>query len=155
MLGLSGVLGTVEEGRLGNLLITTGDVFADSTAIRFVVVEGALTTIDPDAKKAGDPDAVVTAVGTWDLTVSTPGGDQTGTFTLSGSGSDLDGTTTFADETIPMRSVTLSGNSLSFVFTAPDLGDVTVTGIIDGDEMEGTASLVMGSFPLTATRRPE
>ena len=155
VLGLGDALGTVEPGRLGNLLVTTGDVFSDSTDIRYVVIEGMLTTLDTDDAPAGDPNAEVTAAGTWDLTVNTPGGDQTGSFTLTGSGSDLEGSTTIDGETMPMSSVTLEGNSLTFVFTAPDVGDVTVTGIITGDELEGTASLAMGSFPLTATRRPE
>ena len=154
LLGLADVLGTVEAGRLGNLIVSTGDVFADSTETRYVIVEGVAHEIK-GAAPAGDPNAVVTAVGTWDLTVATPGGDQTGTFTLSGAGTDLDGSTTIGGETLPMSSVTLVGNSLTFVFTAPDFGDVTMTGIIAGDEIEGTASLVMGSFPLTATRRPD
>ena len=155
VLGLSDALGTVERGRLGNLLVTTGDVFSDSTAIRHVVIEGQLTTLDADGAPAGDPDAEVTAVGTWDLTVSTPGGDQTGAFTLTGSGSDLSGSVTIDGEEMPMTSVTLAGNSLTFVFTAPEVGDVTVTGIITDNELDGTASLSMGAFPLTATRRPE
>ena len=154
VLGLASVLGTVEPGKLGNLVVTTGDLFADSTAIRYVVVEGALTELDADEAPAGDPDAVVTAVGTWDLIVSTPGGDQTGTFELSGEGDSLAGSVTIDGETIPFDAVTLVGNSLTMTFAAPDVGDVTVSGIITDDEFEGTAELAFGSFPFTATRRP-
>lgn len=154
VLGLGAVLGTVERGKLGNLVVTNGDLFADSTAFQYVVVEGVLTEIDEDDTPAGDPDAAVTATGTWDLVVSTPGGDQTGTFELSGDAGDLSGSTTIDGTTIPLDSVTLVGNSLTMTFTAPDIGEVTVTGIITDAELEGTAELVMGSFPVTATRRP-
>ena len=154
LLGLEGVLGTVEPGKLANLVVTTGDLFADSTALRYVVVEGALTEIDADAAPAGDPDAVVVATGTWDLTVSTPGGDQTGTFELTGDAGDLAGTVSIDGDTLPLDTVTLVGNSLTMTFAAPEVGDVTVTGIITDDTFEGTAELAFGTFPFTATRRP-
>ena len=154
LLGLEGVLGTVEPGKLANLVVTTGDLFADSTALRYVVVEGALTEIDADAAPAGDPDAVVVATGTWDLTVSTPGGDQTGTFELTGDAGDLAGTVSVDGDTMPLDTVTLVGNSLTMTFAAPEVGDVTVTGIITDDTFEGTAELAVGTFPFTATRRP-
>lgn len=157
MLGLGNALGTVERGKLANLVVTTGDYFSDSTAVRFVFVEGIRHEIE--AKKAaasGDPNAEANAIGTWSFEVSTPGGDQSGTFTLSGSNDALEGTLTSEGEALPLSSVTLDGNALAFSFTTPDGPDVTVTGIITGDEFEGTADVgAFGAFPITASRQPE
>ena len=40
LLGLDGVIGTVERGKLANLLVTDGDLFDDDTDIIHVFVEG-------------------------------------------------------------------------------------------------------------------
>ncbi|MEL6615889.1 MAG: amidohydrolase family protein, partial [Bacteroidota bacterium] len=157
MFGLGNALGTVERGKLANLIVTTGDYFVDSTEVRFVFVEGVRHELE--AKKpaaSGDPDAEANALGTWSFEVSTPGGDQTGTFTFTGSNDALEGTISTGGDSIPLSSVSLEGNALSFSFTSPDGPDVTVSGIITDDEFEGTADVgAFGAFPLTATRQPE
>ncbi|PAP81061.1 hypothetical protein B1759_06845 [Rubrivirga sp. SAORIC476] len=156
MLGLGREVGTVEAGKLANLVLTTGPLFADSTEIRHVFVEGVRTDIDEDDGPAGaDPDAVVQALGTWDFEVATPGGTQSGTFTLTGTPDALTGEIT-TDETTPLASATLEGNALTMTFSSPDIGLVTVTGIITGDTFSGTADVgALGSFPMTGTRQPE
>ena len=40
LLGLSGAIGSVEEGKLANLLVTDGDLFAEGTHVLHVFVEG-------------------------------------------------------------------------------------------------------------------
>lgn len=156
LLGLGREVGTVERGKLANLVVTTGPLFTDSTQVRYVFVEGVRHEVDADDGPAGaDPDAVVQAVGTWAFEVVTPGGSQEGTFTIEGSGDDLTGSIT-TDETEPFDAVTLEGNALTMSFTSSEIGAVTITGIITDDEFSGTAEVgSMGSFPITATRRPE
>ena len=156
LLGLDRQVGTIEEGRLANLVLTDGDYFDEDTKVRFVFVEGVkYDTEKADALPEGaDPDAVVEAIGTWSFSVTTPDGTQEGSFTLSGAGANLTGSIT-TDETHTLETVTLEGNALSFSFTQPGLGAVRVTGIIEGDTFTGTASVgSMGSFSMTATRRP-
>ena len=156
LLGLSRELGTVEAGKLANLVVTDGPLFSDSTAIRHVFVEGVGYEIDDDAPAGADPDAVVQAVGTWDFEVTTPAGVQTGTFTIEGSPGSLTGSITTDGETEPFTSVTLAGNALTYTFTSSDVGTVTTTGIVTDDEFSGTAEIAgLGSLVLTATRRPE
>jgi hypothetical protein len=149
------MLGTVEEGKMANLVLTDGDYFEEGTNVLFVFVEGVKYEIEEEEELEGaDPDAVVEATGTWAFSVATPGGEQEGTFTISGSGSSLSGTIR-TDETIDLNSVTLEGNVLSFTFVQPEMGSVRVSGVIDGDSFTGTASVgSMGSFSMTATRRP-
>ena len=155
LLGLDGQLGTIETGRMANLVVTDGDYFAEETTVRFVFVEGIKHEAEEDKPPEGaDPDAVVEATGTWSYSVATPDGEQDGTFTLSGSGDDLSGTIE-TDETHTLNDVTLEGNQLSFSFAQPGMGTIRVTGIIDGDTFTGTASVgSLGSFSMTATRRP-
>lgn len=156
LLGLGREVGTVEVGKLANLVVTAGPLFTDSTEVRHVFVEGVGYEVDADDGPEGaDPDAVVEAVGTWDFAVVTPGGTQEGTFTLEGSPGALTGTIT-TDETEPLDRVTLEGNALTMSFTSSQMGTITVTGLITDDEFSGTAEAgPLGSFPLTASRRPE
>ncbi|HLA62791.1 MAG TPA: amidohydrolase family protein, partial [Rhodothermales bacterium] len=53
MLGAERLLGTVEPGRLANLVITDGDYFARDTHVRDVIVEGVRYTVDLDEKPGG------------------------------------------------------------------------------------------------------
>ena len=158
LLGVDRDLGTIEPGKLANLVVTTGDLFADSTEIRHVVVEGVEYEIEAGGGVAGaDPDAVVQAVGTWSYSVSTPAGDQDGTFTVAGSAGSFTGSITGQDgETDPFTSVTVEGNVLTVTFQNDDVGTVTIAGTITDDEFSGTAEIAsFGSFPFTATRLPE
>lgn len=155
LLGYERELGTVEPGKLANLVVTTGDLFADSTEIRHVFVEGIGYEVEADAPEGADPDAVVQAVGTWDFEATTPGGSQEGTFTIEGTPGSLSGSIS-SDGTDPFTSVTLEGNALTLSFTSDEIGAVTITGIITDDTFSGTAEVAgLGSIPFTATRRPE
>lgn len=154
LLGLGGTLGTVERGKLANLIVATGDVFSDSTDLRFVLVEGVVHEIDK-AKATPAADGEVKAEGTWDFSV--PEAQQFGTLVIEKDGDTYTGTLTTADgETDPLENVTLDGSTLTFSLQVDDVGLATVTGTITGSEFEGTADLgPVGSFPMTATRRPE
>ena len=155
LLGLGRELGTVEPGKLANLVVTDGPLFSDSTAIRHVFVEGVRYDLDPDDAPAGsDPDAVVQVVGTWDFTVDVPGGGQSGTFTITGAPGALSGEIT-TDDVQPFTSVTVAGNALTMELTSSETGPVTISGIVTDDAFSGTATLAFGSFAMTATRRPE
>ena len=157
MLGLGRELGTVERGKLANLVVTDGPLFSDSTAIRHVFVEGVGYAIEAEEPTPGaDPDAVVQAAGTWDYELSTPAGEQSGTFAIEGSAGGYSGSITANGETLPFTSVSVEGNAVTAAFASPDVGAVTLIGIIEGAEFSGTVEVAgLGSLPLTATRRPE
>ena len=158
LLGLGRELGTVEAGKLANLVVTRNALFTDSTAVRYVFVEGVRYEYDADDAPAGaDPDAVVQFAGTWEYEISTPAGDQSGEFTVTGSQGSYEGSITDNDgEETPFSSVSAEGNAVSMTFTVPDFGTVSFSGTIDGDAFSGSADVgSFGTFPITATRRPE
>ncbi|MEM0961961.1 MAG: amidohydrolase family protein [Bacteroidota bacterium] len=157
LLGLDRELGTVEAGKLANLVVTRNALFTDSTAVRHVFVEGIHYELEgADAPEGADPDAVVQATGTWDFSVSTPAGDQVGTFEITGAPGSLGGSLVTEGETTEFSSVELDGNTLTITLSSPDTGTVTISGIITDDELEASAEIgSFGSFPFTATRRPE
>ena len=158
LLGLSGSLGAITPGRLANLVVADRDLFADSSAITMVLVEGVVFRADDDAPDGADADAVVDAVGTWAVTATSPQGQSTGTMTLAGTPGALTGTLQVADLGLDaaLDDVQLKGNVLSFALTVPGAGRVPVTGVITGRDYKASADVPgMGAVPLRATKQPD
>ena len=155
LLGLDRSLGTVEPGKMANLVVTRGSYFAEDAPVRFVFVDGERFDIDED--KAFDPEAEVAVAGTWAYRLIVEGGAQTGTMTLEDDGGTLSGTLVDPEGTThPLEGVTLVGNRLSFSLSKTPLGPVDVSGLIVVDTYEAEVR-ASGTPPLslTATRRPE
>ena len=76
ILGVSDIMGTVEAGKIANLVISDKPYFEEKSNVRYVFVEGNLFEFEaPKPKKKGDPDAApAKAAGTWSYTVETPQG---------------------------------------------------------------------------------
>ena len=160
LLGLSADVGTVEPGRLANLVLVRGDLFADSAAVRYVFVEGIRTDVRAARSRRGaaadTTGGPAVAVGSWSITVTTPGEAQRGTFVITGAPGALAGSLSIDSGTFPLTDVRLDGADLSFAFTEPDYGRVEITGSIAGNTFSGTAAVgALGTFPVTATRSPE
>lgn len=158
--GLDRLAGTVEEGRLADLVVTDGPLFSDSTRVRFVLVDGIVheTETDSSAARGGAAaDSAVVAVGTWRYEGAVPEGVRGGTFTLSlASGGALSGTLVADGAPYPLAFVSLDGAQLSFRFESlVAQGTVRVSGTITGDTFAGTAEGDGVSVPFVATRLPE
>jgi len=159
LLGLSDRLGTIDMGKMANLVVTDKPYFNEKAAVRFVVVDGDLFRLEKkEAKKA---DAKVSAGGAWSYKVESPQGGS-GKMVIKDDGKgNLSGTitnSTTGRET-ELKNVELDGKSLSFAFEF-SMGNntvtINVTAAIEGDSMEGTMSLgAVGSFPMKATRDPK
>jgi imidazolonepropionase-like amidohydrolase len=157
LLGLSRRLGTVEEGKIANLVVTDGALFEEDTAIRHVFVDGE--PFEYDAESAGGseseapPAEDVNPAGTWEIEISAPGGTQTGTLTLEGAPGNLSGTIVVGGEEQTLDDVELSGSDLSFEFDGGRVGTLSVTATIEGDTMEGSVTVPgYGGVALEGTR---
>jgi imidazolonepropionase-like amidohydrolase len=98
LLGLEGLVGTVETGKLANLVVVEGDLFDESGKIRHVFVEGRRHDI-PDAPQArggrrGGPGAAteVSAAGVWAGAIDMPGATMQFTMRLTDADGQLSGT---------------------------------------------------------------
>lgn len=155
LLDLDAQLGTVEEGKIANLVVTNAPYFAEDSQIRYVFVDGTPFEIDEAAPAAEEGEEAANPVGVWNYTVSTPQGEIGGTLTLSGEPDALEGTITseMGNEEADLENIELDGARLSFAFDAGDPGRVSVTATIRGDEMEGSLDVPeFGSAPFSATR---
>ncbi|PHN05421.1 amidohydrolase family protein [Flavilitoribacter nigricans] len=151
MLGMSDMLGTLEKGKIANLVITDKPYFSKESNVRYVFVDGAPFEYEAKKpKKKGDASAKVSAAGEWSYTINIPGQAMSGTFKIKQDGDgQISGTITSPDDGSEgeLQEVVLSGNNLSFSFPYDAGGQamkVSFDVIIDGDEVEGTVTA--GSF---------
>ena len=170
ILGISGLVGTLEKGKLANLVLTTDTLFKEESQIKHVIADGYVFDyeIKKKATKAennnGKPDAAPTAVqveGLWEYTSETPAGSSGGEITLKRENGALSGTITYDDPTgsgkasAQIKNASLTGKTLSFEFDVAAGGmslTVTISGEINGKNMDGSLSVPqMGSFPVKAT----
>jgi hypothetical protein len=82
--GLSERLGSVDAGKIANLAVTDGDLFAEDTKVRAVWIDGDRYAVDEVKPPEGDPR------GTWEMTAESARGTIPFTLVLSGKVGALD-----------------------------------------------------------------
>ncbi|WP_169577867.1 amidohydrolase family protein [Salisaeta longa] len=154
LLGLSDRLGTVEAGKIANLVVTDGSYFAKDTNVTHVFVEGRVFDYSAEEASGGVTASVEALVGAWSYSVDTPQQTFTGTVTLSGTQETLSGTITSpaSGEATPLEDLSFDGTTLSFAFDAGEIGTVSFSGTVQGDTVDGSASSSYGTFPMMLER---
>ena len=169
IVGAAAQLGTVERGKIANLVVTRGSYFDPKGAIRLVFVDGMPYRYEAPAAGAaagarrggagaGAATSGVVAVGSWSYEVDSPQGVVGGTLTITGTPGALGGTITnsaLGSDAIALTDVALNGDALSFGLTAPQMGALSATVTISGDTFSGTLTVPgAGAVQMTGSRRP-
>ncbi len=161
LLGLSDRLGTIDNGKMANLVISDKPYFHEKAKVRYVFVDGVLYKQEVKEEKKGDKDGKkIEAKGSWSYSTETPQGTNTGKIKLKNDGGTYSGTITsnMSDAETEMKDIALDGNKLSFSFdykmgTNTVKIDVSLT--LDGDSFEGSMAVgTFGSFPMKGTKDP-
>ncbi|WP_424961322.1 amidohydrolase family protein [Ekhidna sp.] len=159
ILGVSNLMGTIESGKMANLIVTDTAFFTKDSNVRFVFVDGVKYEYEAKKKKKkkSNGDETVDAAGVWNYTTETPQGNGSGVITIKGTPGDYSGTITvsFNGSTNDIENVTVDGSNVSFSFKL-NMGEeitVDISMDIDGDTFEGTLSVAaFGSFPMEGTK---
>ncbi len=163
ILGVSNLMGTIETGKMANLIVTDTAYFSKDSNVRYVFVDGVkyeYAEKKKKKKKSNNGDETVDASGEWNYTTETPQGNGSGVIKIKGSPGDYSGTITvsFNGSTNEIENVSMDGSKLSFSFKL-NMGEeitVEVSMDIDGDTFEGTLSVAaFGSFPMEGSRDPK
>lgn len=151
MLGIDQRTGTVERGKMANLVVVEGDLFVERPKIRAVWIDGAHHEVKEREKPAVDP------AGTWDLVVKTPEGEEIPvTIELTGKPEALRGTVAAMSQTAELAAVEVSGTSLELSFDGAPFampGTITMTLEISGDGATGSGTAPQGPFTVSGSRR--
>lgn len=146
-------VGTVEPGKIANLIVATGDLFDEDTDIHTVFVDGEAHEVE--AAPAAE-EATINPAGTWALTIRSPEGNVDATVQLDGSPEALDGTITVemvASDPTPLDDIQIDGNILTFSFTAEQFGTIRARLTLTETEADGTVTIPgLGGAPVAGTR---
>ena len=137
LLGVDAVLGTVEKGKIADLVIADGDLFDEKTAVRRLFIDGEPVEVEQESRDF-DPAAKIDPRGTWEVVYSFRGETLTRTWKIEGTPGALAGTAEIQSGTVPLSSLSLVGNKLTGSYAA---GGATVefTWIIKGEQFSGTS----------------
>lgn len=161
MLGLSDRMGSIDNGKMANLVITDKSYFNEKSKIRYVFVDGAMYKMDVKETKKADPNAKIEIEGSWSTVTENPQGKAEGKLTFKKEGSGYKGTVSGGRLAAPvdLNDVTLDGNTLSFNYTVSfgaNSVKIEVEVKVDGETFKGTSSVGQrGSFPIEGTRDPK
>lgn len=145
LLGVGNSLGRVEPGRIANLIVADGPIFAKETKIRDVWIDGRRHEVNP-------PPAIEIA-GDWEVATDDPNIGAVKLEIRKGNAITVRIGEGDQARSLKARSVELADKRLSFVVEDPEAKQVSiVSGIVEGDSMTGS-SLIGGVRQVAWTAR--
>jgi imidazolonepropionase-like amidohydrolase len=161
--GVSDRMGSIEVGKIANLVVADGDLFEEKTKIKMVFVDGRRFETHEPEKPKDPPKGDIS--GRWRLAFTTPEGAEQATADLSmEKDGTVTGTVTSKRGTGSILSGWASGEKFSFVINIPVSGtptDVTFSGTFDATSLKGSLSVpgfstdFTGTKPGASTEHPE
>jgi len=147
-------LGSIESGKIANLVIADGDLFAEKTKIKIVFVDGHRYEIREPEKPKDPPKGDIT--GKWKLSYTTPEGaeESVADLTMEKDGT-VSGTVASKRGTASIISGYLSADKFSFTINIVlDQGatDVVFSGTFDGTSIKGSIAVLGFSLDFTGVK---
>ncbi len=154
--GVADRLGSIENGKIANLVITDGDLFDEKTKIKYVFVDGRRYTIHEPEKPKDSPKGDLT--GKWKLAYTTPEGDEESVadLTMASDGS-LSGTLTGKRGILQILSGSLSADKFTFtinIVLEDGPTDAVFSGTFDGTSIKGNISVAGIDIDFKGTKAP-
>ncbi|HSY33587.1 MAG TPA: amidohydrolase family protein [Verrucomicrobiae bacterium] len=152
--GVSDRMGSIEVGKIANLVVTDGDLFDEKTKIKMVFVDGRRFEAHQPEKPKDPPKGDIS--GKWKLAFNTPHGPEEATADLSmEKDGTISGTVTSSRGTGSILNGYASADKFSFSINIPIEGnplDVTFSGTFDATSMKGLVSVTGFSTDFTGTK---
>ncbi len=156
-LGVADFLGTLESGKIANVILTSGEIFGEKTKVQRVFVDGLAFEVKEPPKKAQPTTLDLT--GKWTATISGPMGEmEVPILEIQQDGNSISGTISSEMGQWDISDGILSGNELSFSISATIMNEtieLVFNGTAEKDSFEGEISFEGGSAELKATRIPD
>jgi imidazolonepropionase-like amidohydrolase len=152
--GVADRLGSIDKGKIANLVVADGDLFNEKTKIKYVFVDGQRFDVHEPEKPRDPPKGDIS--GKWKLSYTTPEGSEQSTLDLTmASDGSLSGSSTGKRGTANIISGYLSGDKFTFTINIPVEGspaDVVFNGTFDGTSLKGVIRVVGIDIDFTGTK---
>jgi hypothetical protein len=168
LLDIDQYCGTIEAGKMANLIVATKPLFEEGSMVRYMLVEGTLFDIEAKEKKKSEGGAGPTTAGmlagTWSYVIDIPDQKREGTLTFIVQSGEVTGKIMlqeYSGGAITLRSIVVDKNSVSFTFPYTVEGqdiEIEYDINISGESFDGSVTAgPFGSFPVTGNRveKPE
>lgn len=161
ILSVDNQLGSIENGKIANLVVMRGDVFDKNKAITHVFVDGRLfeqkekPKVPPTATT--QPGATAAVGGNYSINIEIPGQPVSGTMVLTQQGAILTGNLQTQFGTTQIKDGKVTSEGFSFNATVDFQGqtfEIFVKGTVSGNQISGTIESPQGAIPFSGTRIP-
>ena len=158
--GVDRQLGTLERGKIANVVVSDKPLFDDGAKVTRVFVDGREIRIPAEDKPAAAAAAAAAASpidGTWALTVRAPQGNVAITVTLRNENGTLTGTFSGDRGSGDIRGGTFADNNFSFTISTnaqneAEASDWEFHGALDGTTMTGSVNTTIGTFAFSGSK---
>lgn len=154
--GVDRQLGTLERGKIANVVVSDKPLFEKDAKVTRLFVDGREIRLPKDDKKPAET-ASSPVDGTWALSVRQPEGTVAMTVTLRADDGRLSGTFSGDRGSGDIRGGTFDGTTFEFSISAnaepsAEASDWLFRGTVTGDAMSGTVTTTIGSFEFSGSR---
>lgn len=177
--GLGEQLGSIEKGKIANLVIAGGDLFAKDTKVKHVFVDGkpfeikAAETPRPGGPPSGggrgggrpggttppENAGAGLAAGSWTLTVNSPRGEMKMTANLQQNGEAVTGELNLPFGAAPITKGSVKGNEVELEYTISTPNGQTMNGTlkgkIEGNAISGQMGMMGRNSEFTGSKTPK
>jgi len=154
--GIDKALGTIEQGKVANVILTEGEVFTKESKVRYAFADGRKFDLKEVAAKEGEK-PTVNVSGKWDISIEGQVGMKV-TLELAQEEAALSGKLVTPFGAFDFSGGIVSGSDVSFEITLSLAGqeiDLFFSAAVEGDNMRGTVVQgAEGSAEFTAKRIP-
>ncbi|HUP43953.1 MAG TPA: amidohydrolase family protein [Thermoanaerobaculia bacterium] len=152
--GVDRQLGSLERGKIANVVITDQPIFERAAKVTELLVDGLRVRVQAAEEEARDRSPVN---GTWNLTVLAPQGNISIAVTLRAETGRVTGTYSGDRGSGEITGGFLDRRALQFTISAQldaETHDWVFRGTITDDEIEGTVTTNLGSFEFSGSKEP-
>jgi hypothetical protein len=166
ILGIADRTGSIETGKIANLVVIKGDIFGTDRFAPHIFVDGKHfeqkeTPRPAGGRGPGGPAGAGAAApnisGSYAITIDVPGQPVAATLTLIQQGPAVSGSMALGAATSQLRDGRVTGSGFSFVTSVTFEGtsiDITVSGTVSGSQVSGTVDSPLGTVPFSGTKNP-
>lgn len=173
LLGIDDRLGSIETGKIANVVVVKGDLFGRDRFVPTIFVDGKVFEQKeaprpapgagrPNGGPGGGarPDAPAAGAGisgSYSITIEVPGQALAATLNLTQQGSSVTGTMVSQLGTSNITNGRATAEGFSFGANVPFGGasiDITLHGSVSGNQISGTLDSPQGSVPFSGTKNP-
>ncbi|HMC20999.1 MAG TPA: amidohydrolase family protein [Thermoanaerobaculia bacterium] len=155
ILGVDRQLGSLEKGKIANVVVTDKPIFVKEAKVKRVFVDGRESKLPTEEERARRAEATSPVEGTWNLTVKTPQGDVSIIATLHLESGHLTGTFSGDAGSGDIRGGTVDGATVEFTISArtqAETSDWVFHGTLRDSTMDGTVSTTGGTFQFSGSK---